>query len=250
LSDIEGKRVLVVGASAGIGRAIGEGLAAAGATVVFAARRKDVVEKLAARAGGTALGVACDVGDELQCEETVERTVAALGGLDALVYAPAIIQFGRLADATAAMWEAVFRTNVTGAALITKYALPHLKATAGKAIYLSSTSASSTPPWTGLGLYTVSKAALDKLVAAWRADEPGVGFTRLVVGPTDGLRTAEDPVNAGLIVDPELMGTWQAAWLSHRYLTGALVTVDDVCRIVRTVLEADAEIDTLTIEAR
>ena len=47
-------------------------------------------------------------------------------------------------------------------------------------------SASLTPPWPGLGAYAVSKAALDKLVEAWRAEHPSVGFTRLVVGDCAG----------------------------------------------------------------
>ena len=56
----------------------------------------------------------------------------------------------------------------------------------GTAAYLSSVSASLTPPWPGLGAYAVSKAALDKLVEAWRAEHPHVGFTRVVVGDCGG----------------------------------------------------------------
>ena len=80
----------------------------------------------------------------------------------------------------------VFDTNVIGAALITSAALPHLTASSGTAAYLSSVSASSTPPWPGLGAYAVSKAALDKLVEAWRAEHPKIGFTRVTVGDCAG----------------------------------------------------------------
>src|SRR5436189_214408 len=64
--------------------------------------------------------------------------------------------------------------------------LPDLSASAGKAIYLSSIAGQLTPPWPGLGAYAVSKAALGTLVDAWRAEHPGIGFTRLVVGDCAG----------------------------------------------------------------
>ena len=80
----------------------------------------------------------------------------------------------------------MFATNVTGASIVTAAALPHLKASSGVAMYLSSVSASQTPPWPGLGSYAVSKAALDKLVEAWRAEHPDVGFTRVIVGECGG----------------------------------------------------------------
>ena len=64
--------------------------------------------------------------------------------------------------------------------------IPHLAESQGAAAYLSSVSASLTPPWPGLGSYAVSKAALDKLVEAWRAEHPQIGFTRVVVGDCAG----------------------------------------------------------------
>ena len=63
---------------------------------------------------------------------------------------------------------------------------PTSAASGGAAAYLSSVSASLTPPWPGLGAYLVSKAALDKLVEAWRAEHPQVGFTRVTVGDCAG----------------------------------------------------------------
>ena len=102
------------------------------------------------------------------------------------MYAPGIGPLARLADTDAATWRRVFDTNVTGAALVTSAAIDDLTASGGTAVYLSSVSASLTPPWPGLGAYAVSKAALDKLVEAWRAEHPQVGFTRVVVGDCGG----------------------------------------------------------------
>ena len=67
---------------------------------------------------------------------------------------------GAIENTTQATWREAFDTNVIGASIVTAAALPHLQATSGAALYLSSTSASQTLPWPGLGSYAVSKAAL------------------------------------------------------------------------------------------
>ena len=102
------------------------------------------------------------------------------------MYAPGIGPLARLVDTDADTWRRVFETNVTGAAIVTSAAIDALTESGGTAAYLSSVSASLTPPWPGLGAYAVSKAALDKLVEAWRAEHPHVGFTRVVVGDCAG----------------------------------------------------------------
>ncbi len=147
-----GRRVLVVGASAGIGRVIGETLCEAGAHVAFAARRKDVCEAAAKDAAGTAIGLECDVTDEAQCQRVVDEAVEGLGGLDDVVYTAGAISLIALADADADWWRRTFETNVMGAALVTKAALPHLQQSTGSMIYLSSV-ASVGAVWPGLGVY-------------------------------------------------------------------------------------------------
>src|SRR5207244_13550944 len=76
--------------------------------------------------------------------------------------------------------------NVPGAPIVTAAAVPHLTESHGIALYLSSVSASLTPPWPGLGAYAVSKAALDKMIEAWRVEHSEVGFTRCIVGDCTG----------------------------------------------------------------
>ena len=137
-------------------------------------------------AGDGALAIECDVTDPASCAAAIEEAAAGLGGIDGLVYTPGIGPLVRLVDTDADLWRKVFDTNVMGASLVTAAALPHLQASSGTAVYLSSVSASQTPPWPGLGAYAVSKAALDKLVDAWRDEHPEVGFTRLVVGECAG----------------------------------------------------------------
>src|ERR1700759_5607069 len=86
-----GRRVLLIGASAGIGRVVGQTLCANGAHVAFAARRRELCEEAAKEATGTAVGLACDVTEEAQCQQVVDETVEKLGGLDDVVYSTGLI---------------------------------------------------------------------------------------------------------------------------------------------------------------
>ena len=161
-------RTVVVGASTGLGRCIGIGLAQRGARVALLARSLDKLESAAQEAGDGAVAIACDVTDEPACRAAIAKAAADLGGIDAFVYTPAIGPLARLAETDADTWQRTFATNVTGAAIATSAAIPALTESSGTALFLSSVSASLTPPWPGLAAYAVSKAALDKLVEACR----------------------------------------------------------------------------------
>jgi NAD(P)-dependent dehydrogenase (short-subunit alcohol dehydrogenase family) len=234
-------RTVVVGASSGLGRCLGVGLAERGAQVALLARRRQRLVDAAAAAGPGALAIECDVTDERSCRAAIDEAATGLGGIDALVYAPGIGPLARLVDTDAETWRRVFETNVTGAALVTAAALPHLEASAGTAAYLSSVSASLTAPWPGLGAYGVSKAALDRLVDAWRVEHPGIGFTRVVVGDCAG---GEGDGATGFADgwDPALATELAPIWLSRGYLSGALIAVDDLVRVVDAVLRGGASV--------
>lgn len=232
-------RVVVVGASSGMGRCIGVGLARRGSRVAMLARRRERLEDAAAEAGQGAIAVACDVTDGASCRSAIDRAAAELGGIDGLVYAPAVGALRRVADLDAETWGQAFATNVTGASLITAAAIAHLTESGGVCAYLSSVSASLTPPWPGLGAYIVSKAALDKLVEVWRAEHPSVGFTRVTVGEC---AAGEGASSSEFITgwDAELAGELFPTWMARNYMSGALIEVDEVVRVVDTVLRTGA----------
>jgi len=244
-------RTVVVGASSGLGRCIGIGLAQRGATVALLARRRENLEAAAKEAGPQAFVVECDVTDEESCRSAIQQAATALGGIDALVYAPGIGPLVKLADTDAATWRRVFDTNVTGASLITSAAIGELTASGGTAVYLSSVSASVTPPWPGLGAYAVSKAALDKLVDAWRAEHPDVGFTRVVVGDcAGGEGDAQTQFANGW--DSDLAVEVYPIWAARNYLSGSLMDVEHLIGVIDTVLRggANLSIPSVTVAPR
>jgi NAD(P)-dependent dehydrogenase (short-subunit alcohol dehydrogenase family) len=234
-------RTVVVGASSGLGRCIAIGLAQRGAQVAMLARRRERLEAAAREAGTGARAIACDVTEEASCRAAIEEAASGLGGINSLVYTPAIGPLARLVDTDAETWRRVFDTNVTGAARVTAAAIPHLSASAGTAAYLSSVSASLTPPWPGLGAYIVSKAALDKLVDALRAEHPGIGFTRLVVGDCAG---GEGDSRTGFAEDwnHELAAELGTVWFERGYLSGSMIAVDELVSVVDAVLRGGASL--------
>jgi NAD(P)-dependent dehydrogenase (short-subunit alcohol dehydrogenase family) len=230
-------RTVVVGASSGLGRCIGIGLAKGGDQVALLARRLERLDDAAKEAGPGTLAIACDVTDEASTRSAIAEAATGLGGVDALVYTPGIGPLARLADIDAETWQRVFATNVTGAAVVTSAALSHLNESGGTAVYLSSVSASLTPPWPGLGAYAVSKAALDKLVEAWRAEYPDVAFTRLVVGDCPG---GEGDGRTGFADewDPELAAELGPVWFARNYMNGGLIDVDHLVDVVGAILRS------------
>lgn len=183
---------MVVGASTGIGRATAVAAAVAGAGVVGLARRPELVDALTSEVGGHVAGVACDVRSRQACDDAVATALERLGGLDTVVYSAGVNHLALLPATGEEDWRRLFETNVVGAASIVAAALPALRAVGGRVALLSSDSVAD--PWPGLGAYVATKAALEALTAAWRAEEPAVSFTRAVVGPTlTGMAEAWDP---------------------------------------------------------
>lgn len=244
-------KTVVVGASSGLGRSIAIGLSQRGARVALLARRKERLVDAAREAGEGSLAIECDVTDPRSCRSAIEEAAEGLEGIDSLVYATGIGPLARLVDLDADTWHRAFDTNVVGASLITAAALPYLVQSRGAAAYLSTISASFTPPWPGLAAYAVSKAALDKLVDAWRAEHPHVGFTRVVVGDCAGGEGAsQTEFTTGWNMD--LAAQVAPIWFQRGYVAGHLLEVDELVRVIDTVLRcgASASIPTVAVTPR
>ena len=120
---------LITGASSGIGAATARALAAQGAAVALAARRKERLEQLAeetTRDGGRALVIETDVTDNTQAQGAVERTVTELGRLDILINNAGVMLLGPIENAPIEEWDQMVRLNVLGLLYAGHAALPHL----------------------------------------------------------------------------------------------------------------------------
>lgn len=242
-------RTVVVGASSGLGRCIGIGLAQRGDQVALLARRRERLETAAKEAGSGAIAVECDICDQASCRSAIGDVVDAFGGIDNVVYTPAISPLVTMVDTDAETWRRIFDTNVVGASLVTAAAMPHLTASAGKVVYLSSDAGPYGPPWPGLGAYGVSKAALERLVEAWRAEHPDIGFTNLIVGEcAGGEGEAATGMNAGWDMDLAMKAV--PLWSSRGCMPGKLMPVEDLIDVVHTILRTNASTSMPLVVAR
>jgi NAD(P)-dependent dehydrogenase (short-subunit alcohol dehydrogenase family) len=209
--DVTGRRVLVVGASAGIGRGIAQAAVAAGATVAFGARRAEQLEEAiagsaSATGAGKGLVVTGDVRQPGGGAALVDDAVAAVGGpLDLVVYTAAMSPLALLGDTRFEDWQAVFETNVVGAAMVATAAVGRL-APGGVIALMSSETVGR--PRHGLVAYAASKQALEELIRGLRTEHPDTRFCRLVVGATIG-------TEFGIHFDPAVMAKVAPHWITH-----------------------------------
>jgi NAD(P)-dependent dehydrogenase (short-subunit alcohol dehydrogenase family) len=141
LFSLEGKRALVTGASRGIGRAIAEGLAAAGADMAIAARRLDSLDATAEaiRAmGRKVVPVAMDVTQIAAIRAGVATSAVSLGGLDILVNNAGIEQVSPSIDVEEALWDRIVDTNLKGAFFAAQSAARLMKRTGGVILNIAS----------------------------------------------------------------------------------------------------------------
>jgi NAD(P)-dependent dehydrogenase (short-subunit alcohol dehydrogenase family) len=215
--DLSGKRVLVVGGSAGIGRSTALAAARAGAAFAVVGRSEEKLAEVVATAG-SGTGIAADVRDPDRCSSLVTEAVDAMGGLDVVVIASAVSPLAPLDEVSPAVWHDVMTTNAIAPALIAQSALDHLSED-GVIVFLSSITVGGGHQ--GLGCYAASKAALDRTVRAWRIERPDRRFVCMAVGDTVGTDFARD-------FDAERAGELFPKWLAASVIYQNHMDADDL----------------------
>ncbi len=192
---------LVTGGSSGIGLAIARMLGEEGYALTLAGRRLERLE--VAREGLDAAIVPADVSLEDDCTRLVAKHVELHGGMDVLVNSAGLGIAGTGGDTETKAWDLQQAVNLRGAFLVTRAALPHLRATKGYIVNLASIA--GTIPTPGLAAYGASKAALIALTRTLDREEAeaGVRVTALCPGFVDTPMATWTGIPADEMIAPE-----------------------------------------------
>lgn len=219
LFGLDGRTALVTGGSSGIGRAIAQALAAAGARVLVAARTAPAIDAVVGEIrenGGTAEGVRADLSTRVGAHALADAALA-LGDVDVLVNSAGINLRPPMVELDEGVWDATMAVNLDAPFVLGQRLAPDMAARGyGRLIHISSQQAHR--PFASSGAYGVSKAAVEALARsqaeAWSAH--GVTANALIPG------FVQTPLNRRLSSDPETVER-----LAARTLVGRNGVADD-----------------------
>ncbi|MDQ6847863.1 MAG: glucose 1-dehydrogenase [Candidatus Dormibacteraeota bacterium] len=244
---LEGRRTLITGASSGIGKATALRFGAEGASVCvnyYSDQEKPAAEAVCAQIDGSgkrAFSFQADVGDEAQVTTMVATVVERLGGIDVLVNNAGIEKRVPTLEMPLATWDAILRTNLTGAFLCLREAGKHMAAQK-RGVIVNMSSVHEFIPWPGFAHYCASKGGM-KLLTQTVARElapdgircvniaPGAIATPIndfVLDDAEAKHMVEAEIPLGRFGEPdEIAGV--VAWVASdqaAYVTGTTVVVD------------------------
>ncbi len=180
---MQGKVVVITGASRGIGAAAARVFAAAGAQVALLARSADAVARLAQEIGPHAMALGCDVADAQAVQAAVDNVVARWGRLDVLINNAGVIDpIARLTEADAADWGRAIDINLKGVFHGIRAAVPVMRAQGGGTV-ITVSSGAATNPLEGWSSYCAGKAGALMLTRALHLEEGGHGIRALGLSP-------------------------------------------------------------------
>lgn len=227
---LNGKVIVITGASSGIGEAMAKEYAKMGAKVVLGARRKEELRRVANQIeafGGSVTYCACDVVKEEECKALIDRGVEAFGGIDVMICNAGLSMRALFDDCDLGVLHRLMDVNFWGTVNCTKYALPWLQKSRGSLVGISSVAGiHGLPGRTG---YSASKYAMTGFLDTIRVEnlKKGVhvmtacpGFTasnvRFSALTADGSQQGETPRDEAKMMTPEQVAHIVARGIKRR----------------------------------
>ncbi|MCW4355596.1 SDR family oxidoreductase [Hoyosella sp. YIM 151337] len=222
LFDISGRRALITGSSRGIGRALAEGLAQAGVTVVLNSRNgaalEGAAEEIRQKYGADVHAVAFDVTDSAAVSAGVEHIEETIGPLDICVNNAGMQRRAPITEFTDEDWHALLSANVTSAFFVSRaVAIKMVPRGRGKIINIASVQSELARP--GIAPYTATKGAIKMLTRGLCADLAGSGICVNAIGPG----YFETELTRALVDDEKF-----SAWVRGRTPAGRWGKVEDL----------------------
>ncbi len=219
--DFKDRVVLVTGGGSGIGRAITEDFARAGATVVIAGRDQARLERVTKEIGGRVQAIATDIGDAGAVDDLVTMIIEQHGHLDVVVSNAAGFVPGDITDVSRADWESMRQTNIDGFFYLAQKTLPLLARSGGNLVATSSVSGLR-GDWSQ-SAYNATKGAVSLFVQSLALDWGGRGVRINAVAPSI---TNTEPVS-GVTQNADLKAQFE-----HRVALGRVAEPEDISPVV------------------
>lgn len=233
-SNIDGKVVVITGASSGLGEASARLLSAQGARVVLGARREDRLNSLVKEltgSGGAALAVATDVTRCAEVKRLVDTAVAAYGRIDVMINNAGLMPQSFLERLRIDEWDRMIDVNIKGVLYGIAAALPHMKQQkAGHIINVSSVAGHKVRP--GSAVYAATKHAVRALSEGLRQEVKPYNIRTTVISP--GAVVTELPDS---VTDPE------AAERLHKFYAETAIPADSFARAVAFAINQPEDVD-------
>ena len=232
---LKDRRVLVTGASRGIGAAVARRLAASGARVALLARSKDALASLAREIGGGAMGLACDVRDAETLTHALEQLPDRMGGAPEIVVNNAgAFLIASAHETSVQSFSETLAVNLTAPFAVVRALLPAMRAARGGHIVTIGSIADRTT-FPGNSAYAASKHGLRALHEVLRSELRGTGVRASLIAP--------GPVDTDLWnpIDPDN----QAGFTQRRAMLSATAVADAVYFVLTT--DPELNVDELRI---
>lgn len=200
-TELGGRRVLVTGASSGIGAATCRSIVACGGSVAMLARRKERLEELRAELGERSVPVPCDVTDLAGLPLAIDQAALALDGLDSVITVAGKSMVGSIMTGTPERWQELINLNLLGPLATIRHAVDHFPGEGRRDVVIVDSTGAITP-MAGVGIYAATKRGLRAAFDALRLELAPAAINVSCVMP--GMFDTEGLTMEGMTFDGEI----------------------------------------------